>query len=134
MDTIKYATIILFACIGLSSCSLIEQGSNELSCESPEINCDRFSYQSIDKFKLSVVAYSNKWSLPSPKRILSMITTEQVISIENLNESVELIESKPEFIFSLGQYLEKNNKPKEWLYVSEQAFIRSWNTLQRVTN
>ena len=46
-------------------------------------------------------------------------------------DSESLIESHPEDIFVLGLYISENQKPREWLFKGEQAFLRSWNNLKR---
>ncbi|MFP6775500.1 MAG: hypothetical protein VCA13_01880 [PS1 clade bacterium] len=126
----KYS-ILLCACIYLISCAYIGIDNKPISCRSDEIDCYRFNYDSLGKFKESVDAYSIKWGLPSPTFALTKINTYKSIDILNSEEGVALIESNPSLIFSLGQYLEKHKKPREWMFLSEQAFIRSWNSLNR---
>ena len=51
--------------------------------------------------------------------------------IESYKDSESLIEAHPEDIFVLGRYISENHKPREWLFIGEQAFLRSWNNLNR---
>jgi hypothetical protein len=118
----------LLASINLSSCSVI---SDDISCQFTEINCYRFDYTSIETFKDSVEDYSYKWSLSDPSKALSKQILKQDLSINSLQESEAFIENHPESMFILGSFLIKNQKPREWLFVSEQAFIRSFNNLIR---
>jgi len=30
-----------------------------------------------------------------------------------------------------GIYIKNNQKPREWLFIGEQVFLRSWNSLSR---
>ena len=112
----------------LSSCSMI---SDQLSCKFSEIDCYRFDYSSIDKFKGSVKEYAEKWNLKDPSNVLSQLTANKDLSIESSRDSESLIESHPEDIFVLGLYISENQKPREWLFKGEQAFLRSWNNLKR---
>ena len=125
---IKFIFFILLASINLSSCSVI---SDDISCQFTEINCYRFDYTSIETFKDSVEDYSYKWSLSDPSKALSKQILKQDLSINSLQESEAFIENHPESMFILGSFLIKNQKPREWLFVSEQAFIRSFNNLIR---
>ena len=125
---IKFIFFILLASINLSSCSVI---SDDISCQFTEINCYRFDYTSIETFKDSVEDYSYKWSLSDPSKALSKQILKQDLSINTLHESESLIESRPESMFVLGSFLIRNQKPREWLFASEQAFIRSFNNLSR---
>ena len=125
---IKFIFFILLASINLSSCSVI---SDDISCQFTEINCYRFDYTSIETFKDSVEDYSYKWSLSDPSKALSKQILKQDLSINSLQESEAFIENHPESMFILGSFLIKNQKPREWLFVSEQAFIRSFNNLSR---
>ena len=125
---IKYIFFILLASINLSSCSVI---SDDISCQFTEIDCYRFDYTSIEKFEDSVEDHSYKWSLSDPSKALSKQILKQDLSINTLHESESLIESHPESMFVLGNFLIENQKPREWLFVSEQAFIRSFNNLSR---
>ena len=112
----------------LSSCSMI---SDQLSCKFSEIDCYRFDYSSMDQFKESVTEYSEKWSLKDPSNALLKLTTNKELSIESSKDSESLIETYPEDIFVLGHYISENQKPREWLFIAEQAFLRSWNNLNR---
>ena len=125
---IKYIFFILLASINLSSCSVI---SDDISCQFTEINCYRFEYTSIDRFKDSVESHSYKWSLSDPSKVLSDQVIIKDLSINSLNASEALIEANPESRFVLGSYIIQNQKPREWLFVAEQAFIRSFNNLGR---
>ena len=125
---IKYIFFILIASINLSSCSVI---SDDISCQFTEINCYRFEYTSIDRFKDSVESHSYKWSLSDPSKVLSDQVLIKDLSINSLNASEALIEANPESMFVLGSYIIENQKPREWLFVAEQAFIRSFNNLGR---
>ena len=125
---IKYIFFILLASINLSSCSVI---SDDISCQFTEINCYRFEYTSIDRFKDSVESHSYKWSLSDPSKVLSDQVLIKDLSINSLNASEALIEANPESMFVLASYIIQNQKPREWLFVAEQAFIRSFNNLGR---
>ena len=124
----KYIFFILLASINLSSCSVI---SDDISCQFTEINCYRFEYTSIDRFKDSVESHSYKWSLSDPSKVLSDQVIIKDLSINSLNASEALIEANPESMFVLGSYIIENQKPREWLFIAEQAFIRSFNNLGR---
>ena len=125
---IKYTFFILLTSFFLSACSVIP---DEISCYVTEINCYRFDYTSIETFKDSVEEHSYKWSLSDPSKALSNQILIQDLSINSLQESKALIEANPEKMFILGNYLIEDQKPREWLFVSEQAFIRSFNNLGR---
>ena len=114
--------------IALSSCSII---SEELSCKFSEIDCYRFDYSSMDQFKDSVTEYAEKWSLKDPSNALLKLITNKDLSIESSIDSELLIEANPGDIFVLGRYIIENHKPREWLFVGEQAFLQSWNNLNR---
>ena len=114
--------------IAFSSCSVI---SVELSCNLSEIDCYRFDYSSMDQFKDSVTEYAEKWSLKDPSIALSQLTAYKDLSIHSSKDSESLIETHPEDIFVLGHYISENHKPREWLFIGEQAFLRSWNSLNR---
>ena len=114
--------------ITLSSCSVI---SEELSCKFSEIDCYRFDYSAMDQFKNSVTEYAEKWSLKDPSIALSKLTANKNLSIKSAEDSEALITAYPEDIFILGRYISENHKPREWLFVGEQAFLRSWNNLNR---
>ena len=124
----KYKILLTFLVIALSSCSVI---SEELSCKFSEINCYRFDYSSIDNFKDSVDNYSQQWSLSDPASALTKITPKEGLSINSSVEAENLILDSPESIYALGIYIKNNQKPREWLFVAEQAYLRSWNDLVR---
>ena len=125
---IKKHILIFLISIVISSCSVI---SEELSCKFSEIDCYRFDYSSMDQFKDSVTEYAEKWSLKDPSNALLKLTTNKDLSIESSKDSESLIETHPEDIFVLGRYISENQKPREWLLIGEQAFLRSWNNLNR---
>ena len=124
----KYKILLSFLVITLSSCSVI---SEELSCKFSEIDCYRFDYSSIDNFKDSVDEHSQQWSLSDPKNALTKITPQEGLSINSSVEAENLILESPESIYALGVYIKNNQKPREWLFVAEQAYLRSWNSLVR---
>ena len=123
----KHVFIVLMA-IALCSCSLI---SEELSCKFSEVDCYRFDYSSMDQFKDSVTEYAEKWNLQNPSNALSQLTATKDLSVKSSRDSESLIESHPEDIFVLGLYISEHQKPREWLFKGEQAFLRSWNNLKR---
>ena len=125
---IKNKALLSFLVIVLSSCSVI---SEELSCKFSEIECYRFDYSSIDNFKDSVDEYSQQLGLANPSSILSGLTKNMELSINSSIEAENLIIESPESIYALGIYLKNNQKPREWLFIGEQAFLRSWNSLSR---
>ena len=125
---IKKHIFIVLITIALSSCSVI---SDQLSCKFSEIDCYRFDYSSIDQFKDSVTEYAEKWSLKDPSNALLKLTTNKDLSIESSKDSATLITAYPEDIFVLGRYINENQKPREWLFIGEQAFLRSLNNLNR---
>ena len=114
--------------IMLSSCSVLTE---ELSCKFSEIDCYRFDYSSMDQFKDSVTEYAEKWSLKDPSNALLKLTDNKDLSIESSKDSEALITAYPEDIFVLGRYISENQKPREWLFIGEQTFLRSWNNLNR---
>ena len=124
---IKNKVLLSFLVIALSSCSVI---SEEFLCKSSEIECYRFDYSSIDNFKDSVEEYSQQWSLPNPSSALSGLTINMELSINSSIEAENLILESPESIYALGIYIKNNQKPREWLFIGEQAFLRSWNSLR----
>ena len=125
---IKNLFFTLLISVFLSACSII---SDDISCQFTENDCYRFDYTSIETFKDSVEEHSYKWSLSDPSKALSNQILIQDLSINSLQESESLIENYPESMFILGSFLIKNQKPREWLFASEQAFIRSFNNLSR---
>ena len=124
----KYKIFLSFLVIALSSCSVIYE---ELSCKFSEIDCYRFDYSSINNFKGSVVEYSHQWSLSDPSNALSKVTSKKELSINSSVEAENLILESPESIYALGIYIKNNQKPREWLFLAEQAYLRSWNSLGR---
>lgn len=125
---IKNKVLLSFLVIALSSCSVI---SEELSCKLSEIECYRFDYSSIDNFKDSVDEYSQQWGLVNPSSTLSALTINKELSINSSIDAENLILESPESIYALGVYIKTNQKPREWLFIGEQAFLRSWNSLSR---
>tara|TARA_Y100000385_G_scaffold222787_1_gene232789 strand:+ start:1139 stop:1534 length:396 start_codon:yes stop_codon:yes gene_type:complete len=125
---IKYTFFILLTSFFLSTCAVI---SDDISCQFTEIDCYRFDYTSIETFKDSVEDHSFKWSLSDPSKALSNQILIKDLSINSLQESETFIENNPESMFVLGSFLIENQKPREWLFFSEQAFIRSFNNLSR---
>ncbi len=125
---IKYTFFILLTSFFLSACAVI---SDDISCQFTEIDCYRFDYTSIETFKDSVEDHSFKWSLSDPSKALSNQILIKDLSINSLQESETFIENNPESMFVLGSFLIENQKPREWLFFSEQAFIRSFNNLSR---
>ena len=112
----------------VSSCSII---SDDLSCKFSEIDCYRFNYSSIENFRDSVTEHASKWDLKDPADALSNLTINKELSIKSSNDAEELILTNPEDIYVLARYITENQKPREWLFLAEQAFLRSWNNLNR---
>ena len=125
---IKNKVLLSFLVIALSSCSVI---SEELSCKFSEIECYRFDYSSIDNFKDSVDEYSQQLGLANPSSVLSGLTKNMELSINSSIDAENLILESPESIYALGIYIKNNKKPREWLFIGEQAFLRSLNSLSR---
>ena len=125
------AVSLLLLSVALLSCAVVVDNTDELSCNNSEINCYRFSYVSFDEFRKTVGSHAIKWSLSNPSKALAELTQDSSININSANEANALITSQPELIFLVGRFIEIHNKPREWLFVSEQAFIRSWNNLSR---
>ena len=123
----KNKILLFFLVISLSACSVI---SEELSCKFSEIDCYRFDYSSIDNFKDSVDEYSQQSGLANPSSALSGLTINMELSINSSIEAENLILESPESIYALGIYIKNNQKPREWLFIGEQAFLRSWNSLR----
>lgn len=122
-----------FSCYYLSIDKFIcDQVIGDLSCDQQEIDCYRFDYDSIESFNKSVIRHADRWHLSSPVTALSRVQPEkkwffpEVDSIENANC---FIEQYPEKIYAFGRYVDKKRKPRVWLYIAEQAFLRSWNPL-----
>ena len=123
----KHLFFVLMEII-LSSCSVI---SEQLSCKFSEIHCYRFNYSSMDQFTDTVTEYAEKWGLKDPSNSLLKLTANKDLSIASSKDSESLIETHPEDIFVLGRYISENQKPRKWLLKGEQAFLRSWNNLNR---
>ena len=124
---LKNKFLILLMMI-VSSCSII---SDELSCKLSEIDCYRFNYSSIENFRDSVKEHASQWNLQDPSSALSNLTINKELSIKSSNDAEGLILTNPEDIYVLARYITENQKPREWLFVAEQAFLRSWNNLNR---
>ena len=124
---LKNKFLILLIMI-VSSCSII---SDDLSCKFSEIDCYRFNYSSIENFRDSVTEHASKWDLKDPSDALSNLTINKELSIKSSNDAEELILTNPEDIYVLARYITENQKPREWLFLAEQAFLRSWNNLNR---
>ena len=103
----------------------------ELSCEFPEIDCYRYDYSSVDNFKKSYIQYLSKWGKKIPTHVLSNIVEHKKLFITSSSDAEKLILTNPNDIYVLGKYIEKKQKPREWLFVAEQAFFGSWNNLNR---
>jgi len=117
--------------VTLASCAVVDNAPDKLSCNNPEIDCYRFSYASPSEFTKTVKTYAKQWSLQSPEKALNRLVIDPTININSYNDASELINLKPELIYLFGRYVEEHNKPREWLFVAEQAFIRSWNNISR---
>jgi|TARA_B110000305_G_C19037733_1_gene446708 hypothetical protein len=118
----------------LSSCSVTTESSaltEKLSCDIPEIECYRFNYSSLENFKKSYILHLSKWGKQVPENVLSSLTENKRLFISSLEEAEELILKNPNDIYVLGNFIENNLKPREWLFIGEQAFLRSWNTSLR---
>ena len=140
VNTVSTRLTICFALLFGASCehqptkniSNCDRDFSELSCGQTEFDCYRFDYDSIESFKRSVVRHADQWSLSSPLAALSRVKPEkkwifpEVDSIGNANC---FIEQYPGKIYTFGRYVEEKRKPREWLFVAEQAFLRSWNPL-----
>mgnify|MGYP000288197685 FL=1 len=124
---LKNKFLILLIMI-VSSCSII---SDELSCKFSEVDCYRFNYSSIENFRDSVTEHASQWNLQDPSGALSNLTINKELSIKSSNDAEGLISTNPEDIYVLARYITENQKPREWLFVAEQAFLRSWNNLNR---
>ena len=124
---LKNKFLILLMMI-VSSCSII---SDDLSCKFSEIDCYRFNYSSIENFRDSVTEHASKWDLKDPADALSNLTINKELSIKSSNDAEEMILTNPEDIYVLARYITENQKPREWLFLAEQAFLRSWNNLNR---
>jgi hypothetical protein len=131
---IKHQLVFTFIALLLSSCSVTTESSaltEELSCSIPEIECYRFNYSSLENFKKSYILHLSKWGKQVPENVLSSLTENKRLFISSLEEAEELILKNPNDIYVLGNFIENNLKPREWLFIGEQAFLRSWNTSLR---
>ena len=122
---------IFLGSIVLLSCAMPIQKTSELACISPEINCYRFSYASLDEFSRTVPSYAIEFDLSSPTAALSAQLRSSLIEIYSSKDADLIISSNPELMYSLGKFIETNQIPREWLFIAEQTFIRSWNSLAR---
>ena len=131
---IRSQLLFTFIALLLSSCSVIDQPSfsnQKLSCGIPEIECYRFNYSSLENFKKSYILHLSKWGKQVPENVLSNLTEDKRLFIWSLEEAKELILKDPNDIYVLGKYIDNEKKPREWIFVAEQVFFRSWNTLLR---
>ena len=126
--SLKINIFIALMLMMLCSCAAIK---DQLSCKFSEIDCYRLDYSSIENFTDSVEAHALSHNLQNPSTALSQLTINKEFSIDSLYEAEKAILTNPEDIYVLGKSLIKDNKPREWLFVSEQAFLRSWNNLSR---
>ena len=120
--------IVICAVIALNSCSLV---IDELFCDAPEIDCYRYDYSSLDNYKDSLKRHSSQWKVEVPNNVISNIVENKVISINSADEAERYILNNPLEIFVLGKFIEKKQKPREWLFIAEQAFLRSWTSMER---
>ena len=131
---IKHQLVFTFIALLLSSCSVTTESSaltEKLSCDIPEIECYRFNYSSLENFKKSYILHLSKWGKQVPENVLSSLTENKRLFISSLEEAEELILKDPNDIYVLGKYIDNEKKPREWIFVAEQVFFRSWNTLLR---
>jgi hypothetical protein len=122
---------IFLGSIVLLSCAMPIQKTSELTCISQEINCYRFSYASLDEFSRTVSSYAIEFDLSSPTAALSAQLRSSLIEIYSSKDADLIISSNPGLMYSLGKFIETNQIPREWLFIAEQTFIRSWNSLAR---
>ena len=134
----RFVFFVVAAGLGLNCSSLLantlschHQSADILSCEEQGIDCYRFDYATINSFKESVTHYAERWQLSSPSSALSKLIDNETFqpTIDSIDNAVLWAESNPEKIYAFGRYVERAQKPREWLFVAEQAFIRSWNNL-----
>ena len=137
---LKIGALAVITGLGLNSSELLantlsclHQSADILSCEEQGIDCYRFDYATINSFKESVTHYAERWQLSSPSTALSKLVDNEAFqpTIDSINNAALWAESNPEQIYAFGRYVEREQKPREWLFVAEQAFIRSWNNLLR---
>ena len=134
LSKIKHQLVFTFIALLLSSCSVTTESSaltEKLSCDIPEIECYRFNYSSLENFKKSYILHLSKWGKQVPENVLSNLTEDKRLFIWSLEEAKELILKDPNDIYVLGKYIDNEKKPREWIFVAEQVFFRSWNTLLR---
>ena len=131
---IKHQLVFTFIALLLSSCSVTTESSaltEKLSCDIPEIECYRFNYSSLENFKKSYILHLSKWGKQVPENVLSGLTEDKRLFILSLEEAEELILKDPNDIYVLGKYIDMKKKPQEWIFIAEQAFLRSWNSFER---
>jgi hypothetical protein len=85
----------------------------------------------LDEFIITVSSYAIEFNLPSPITALSAQSEGSLIEVNSSKGADLIISSNPELMYSFGRFIEVNQIPREWLFVAEQAFIRSWNPLAR---
>lgn len=124
---INFKKIIIFLCVTLFGLNSYSDG---LSCDL-NIDCDRFDYISMDRFSQSVIDYSEKHYLNSPSYALYKLNNLTSVKVSSLTDGLALVKENPGLIYSIGRYIKNNNKPREWQYIFEQSFIRSFNSLKR---
>lgn len=136
----RFVFFVVAAGLGLNCSTLLantlscdHQSADILSCEEQGIDCYRFDYATINSFKESVTHYAERWQLSSPSPALSKLIDNETFqpTIDSIDNAVLWAESNPEQIYAFGRYVERDQKPREWLFVAEQAFIRSWNNVLR---
>ena len=136
----RFGFFIVAAGLGLNCSTLLantlschHQSADILSCEEQGIDCYRFDYATINSFKNSVTHYAERWQLSSPSPALSKLMNNETFqpTINSINNAALWAESNPEQIYAFGRFVEREQKPREWLFVAEQAFIRSWNNILR---
>ena len=137
---LRFGILAIVTGLGLNCSTLLantlschHQSADILSCEARGIDCYRFDYATINSFKESVTHYAERWQLSSPSTALSKLVDNEAFqpTIDSMDNAGLWAESNPEQIYAFGRYVERAQKPREWLFVAEQAFIRSWNNLLR---
>ena len=135
---LRFVFFVVGAGLGLNCSALLantlschHQSADILSCEQQWIDCYRFDYATINSFKESVTRYAEHWQLSNPSPALSTLIDNETLqpTIDSIDNVGLWTESNPEQIYAFGRYVERVQKPREWLFVAEQAFIRSWNNL-----
>jgi|APSaa5957512622_1039677.scaffolds.fasta_scaffold275780_1 hypothetical protein len=124
---ISFKEVAIYFCVAFFG---LNSHSNELSCDM-DINCDRFEYTSVERFKQSVIDYAEKHHLNSPGYVLHSVSDIALVKVKSMADGLIIIEENPGLIYSMGRNIESSNKPKEWRYAFEQSFIRSFNSLKR---